>query len=191
MKDGELVDQTQERPRLDAALTEKEFSAWYWLKEELVEFCRAHGVSPSGSKREIEARIVDFLAGRRVDKSLQQKARVTGERPRGVMPREFRMEMLIGPGWRCGPALGAYLRGELGNGFRFNAAVREFIHTGKGKRLGDVADCWRGSQGETRAIPEQLEYNRHFRAYFQEHPGATREEAVAAWWALRGKRKES
>jgi hypothetical protein len=153
------------RPELSDALTAEEFAAWYWLKEELVEFCRAHGVSPTGAKREIEARILDFLAGRRVGpgKAGSGKAgRVTAKLSVGVMPAAFRMDMVIGEGWRCGPALGKFLRGELGGGFRFNAAVREFIHTGKGRLLVDVEWCWRESLGETRSIPEQLEYNRHF-----------------------------
>lgn len=135
--EGERV----ERPILSDALTAEEFAAWYWLKEELVGFCRVYGVRYSGKKREIEGRIADFLAG-------------------------------------------------LGSGFRFNAAVREFIHTGKGKRLGDVRFCQLESAGKVNAIPEQLEYNRHFRRYFREHPGATRAEAIAAWWVLRGKRRE-
>lgn len=103
------------------------------------------------------------------------------------------MNTIIGEGWRCGPALGQFFRQELGNGFRFNAAVRDFIHNGSGKTLAEAAQCYRDSTkpGRKSAIPPQLEYNRHFRDYFAKHPGASREQAIAAWWAKRNKRGTS
>ncbi len=181
----------KDRPELDDLLTAEEFVAWYWLKEELIAFCRKYEVSSSGKKLEIQARIEDYLSGRRIDKaSARRKAEQTMPRaPALAMPQQFFMDMIIGEGWRCGPALGAFLRAELGGGFRFTAPVRDFIHTGNGKRLGEVAFCWLESAGRKREIPQQLEYNRHFRAYFQDHPGATKADAITAWWVLRGKRK--
>lgn len=174
-----------ERPELSVGLAAEEFRRWYWLKEELVTFCRDQGLSSSGLKREIESRIAVFLEeGRR-------RRATGGNRRAGVMPERFSMHSVIGEGWRCGPALGKFLRGELGEGFRFNAAVREFIHNGVGRRLGEIAAVYRESLGRKREIPEQLEYNRHFREYFQEHPGASREETIAAWWQKRGKRREA
>ncbi len=184
------------RPLLTDALTAEEFLAWYWLKAEMVDFCRRNGVSPSGSKLEIQHRIVERLK-RQADPSVGHAAAILAKPSRPTrsvapMPLEFNLDMTIGRGWRCGPALGAFLRKEFGTGFRFNAAVREFIHQGEGRRLGDVIFCYRESvkpDAEKREIPAQLEYNRHFRAYFQQNPGATRAEAIEAWWAKRNSRK--
>jgi hypothetical protein len=175
------------RPTLTASLHADEFAAWYWLKEELVTFCRLHGISSVGLKREIEARIHDFLSG---DPSARKQPR---RRPLGMMPKEFTLESVIGEGWRCGPALGAFFKGLLGNGFHFNAEMRDFIHTEVGKTLQDAAICYQHSvrKGRTKSpIPEQLEYNRHFREYFQKNPGATRQDAIAAWWVKRSGRRE-
>ena len=177
-----------ERPALNAQLSADEFRHWYWLKEELVVFCRLQGLSTSGLKREIEGRVAACLAEGRVP-SRPRGGEVVARRT-GKMPERFSMHSVIGEGWRCGPALGKFLRSELGDGFRFNAEVREFIHHGVGRPLGEVAAVYRESAGRRRAIPEQLEYNRHFREYFHANPGATREAAIAAWWKKRGKRRE-
>jgi hypothetical protein len=174
------------RPGLRASLPVDEFRAWYWLKEELVGFCRFQRLPTSGSKRELEARIHAFLSGASVARLAAAKRRA------GRMPRTFTMETVIGEGWRCGPALGAFFRQVVGKGFHFNADTRAFIHNGAGKTLGDVALCYQNSVRPGRAkseIPEQLEYNRHFREYFEQHPEATREDAITAWWAKRTTRK--
>ncbi|WP_445684008.1 SAP domain-containing protein [Viridibacillus sp. FSL H8-0110] len=49
------------RPILSRDLNEKDFRNFYWLKEELLVFCRENGLSTSGSKVEITDRIVFFL----------------------------------------------------------------------------------------------------------------------------------
>ncbi len=175
------------RPRLCASLQVEEFRAWYWLKEELVGFCRLRGLPTSGSKRELEQRIHVLLSGAHTADRSRAKRRA------GRMPRTFTMETVIGEGWRCGPALGAFFRQVVGKGFRFNADTRAFIHSGVGKTLGDAALCYQNSVRPGRAkpeIPEQLEYNRHFREYFEQHPEATREDAITAWWAKRTTRKK-
>ncbi len=108
------------------------------------------------------------------------------------MPATFSLETVIGPGWRCNPALGAFFRQVCGPGFHFNAPMRDFIHNGTGQTLVDAAICYHASlrpDAEPRAIPKQLEYNQHFRDYFRENPGASRQQAIDAWWKHRGKQK--
>jgi SAP domain-containing new25 len=174
------------RPELSIGLPAKEFAAWYWLKEELVAFCRMNGVSPSGTKLELVERIKTFLEGKPV------RAKTSIMRRLGAMPPDFTLDTVIGEGWRCNPHLGAFLREATDGSFRFNAEVRKLIHHGHGKSLADVVACYRKSVLPGRkkaAIPTQLEYNQHFQDYFQANPGATREQAIAAWWTTRGQRK--
>lgn len=49
-----------ERPVLDKNLDSKTFRSFYFLKEELVEFCRENGLPASGGKIEITERIAHF-----------------------------------------------------------------------------------------------------------------------------------
>ena len=50
-----------ERPKLDKNLDGKTFRKFYYLKEELVDFCRRYGLPTSGGKLEIIQRIAHFL----------------------------------------------------------------------------------------------------------------------------------
>ena len=106
-----------ERPLLTRRLSATEFARWYWLKTELVAFRRELRISGAGSKPEINARIGASLAG------ASAFAR-TSRRAHAQMPLTFRTEALIGAGWSCKPALGAFFRAQCGKTFRFNAAVR-------------------------------------------------------------------
>ncbi len=50
-----------ERPVLDTNLDSKIFRDFYYLKEELISFCRQNGIPVSGGKIEIADRIAYFL----------------------------------------------------------------------------------------------------------------------------------
>ena len=50
-----------DRPVLDRNLDSKTFRDYYYLKEELVSFCRENGIPVSGGKIEITDRIAYFL----------------------------------------------------------------------------------------------------------------------------------
>lgn len=171
------------RPDLLSVKSAAEFRNWYWLKEELLMFCRARGLPSSGMKPQVADRIAAFLDGKPFE--------VTPQAVRGAqMPSEFTLETVIAKGWRCSPALGAFLRGVCGKTFHFNKPMRDFIHQGAGHTLLEAAEVYRASQGKDapkREIPPQLEYNRHTREFYEAHPGATREQVLAAWWAKRGK----
>jgi hypothetical protein len=174
------------RPAFSRALSASEFERWYWLKSELVDACRVLRVSPTGSKPELTARIAASLSGAAVTRSAPRQ-------PRGEMPARFTLTTRIGPGWRCNPALGAFLRQHAGRGFRFNATVRAFVHTQVGQPVSAIIDCYKASIAPDAVkppLPPQLEYNRHTQRYAHEHPGATRDEILRAWKAMRSQPKD-
>ena len=172
------------RPAITPSLTLSEFLSWYWLKAELMVFCRILGLTTTGSKQELEEKIRRHLSGGEL--KIAAKRRANGE-----MPTKFTPQTVIGEGWRCNPALGAYFRKACGNGFRFNAIMRDFIHSGAGQTLADAAVRYRASvapDSPRTPIPGQLKYNQHFRDFFAAQPTATRQQAIAAWWERRSRR---
>ena len=66
-----------ERPSLDKHLDSKTFREFYYLKEELVDFCRKYGLPVSGGKIEITDRIAWFLDTGEIRTALPVKKRVT------------------------------------------------------------------------------------------------------------------
>ena len=175
---------TTERPQITRSITLTDLTTWYWLKTDLVLICRSFGLSTAGTKIELEDRLRGQLSGQPVNA-------IARRREIGEMPGIFTPETVIGVGWRCNPALGAYFRKVIGTGFRFNAVMRNFIHNEAGRTLADAVTCFRASTTpgtHKNLIPRQLEYNQHFRDFFAAHPGATREQAIAAWWDRRSRR---
>jgi SAP domain-containing new25/Domain of unknown function (DUF6434) len=169
------------RPNLEPSIPVAEFRRWYWLKSELVTFCRHNGLGTGGSKPQLAARIDAYLCGNAVPAVIQAKRNA-------LMPKVFTRDTIISAGWRCSPALGAYFRGVCGAGFRFNAAIRQFVHEGQGKTLGEAATHYEQSvaPGAPRQpIIAQNQYNQHTRDFFANYPNATRKECLAAWYRKR------
>jgi hypothetical protein len=174
------------RPALSSSLPAEEFRSWYWLKEELIAFCRDVKLPYAGSKADIETVIVAHLE-RRNALPMRAPRRATVR-----MPTSFTLDDVIGEGWTCNPALGAFFREHAGRGFRFNKAMRDFIHYGAGRTLAEAVACYHQSvvkDQPKRDIAPSLEYNRHTREYYATHPNATRAQVIAAWWEKRGKRR--
>ena len=171
-----------DRPALTRASSEADFKAWYWLKAELVAFCRAEGLPASGSKHELEATISAYLASRELPSRSRRRKHVA------EMPSSFSPETIIGDGWRCTQALRRYFESQVGKGFRFNEPLRNFIRSGSGRTLGEALEHYRQSLvAGPRPIASQFEYNNHMREYRKANPGSTHAQAVSAWWKKRGK----
>ena len=176
------------RPALTRDLSPEDFLAFYWLKEELLAFCRTHKLTRSGSKGELSGRIAHYLkTGEALPASSQPP-------PRATMPETFTRETVIGKGWRCTQALRHFFEREADVKFHFNAFLRDYItSSGVGHTLGEALDGWHASKRRVKGsspIGEQFEYNRHMRAYFSENPGATRADALKAWKQRRGEKRK-
>jgi hypothetical protein len=102
------------------------------------------------------------------------------------MPDQFTLSSVIGPNWRCSQALRAFFEAHVGPSFHFNAAMRAFISQQQGKTLKEALEHYKHSLHAPKPpISEQFEYNRHMREFHLSNPGASRAQAVAAWWAKR------
>ncbi|MGW9438083.1 DUF6434 domain-containing protein [Streptomyces sp. NPDC055607] len=93
---------------------------------------------------------------------------------------------VIHEGQRCGQVLREHFRGEIGPGFRFDAAMRTFVAEGAGRTLADAVSHWhatrtRRTAARLREIGSQFELNRFLRDWYAGHPAGSRAEALAAW----------
>jgi len=174
------------RPTEIEGLSGDDFVAYYWLKAELVAFCRASGLSTSGSKQQLTERIKLFLDTGKI----ARPKRTLRSSKSAAMPATISRETVIGSGWRCNQALRSFFEAEIGPLFHFNQFMRDFIKQyGVGQTLQAAIDGWHLSKQERSKIAPQFEYNRHFREYFANNPNATRDDAIRAWNEKKGQRK--
>jgi hypothetical protein len=177
-----------DRPSLSNNISVEDFIDFYWLKEELVEFCRNEGIPSSGAKRKISKRIEHYL---QTGEKLASKPQKSKKSP---MPENFTRETIIGSGWHCSQGLRAFFEKEIGKSFHFNQVMRDFIKNEKGKTLQAAIDAWHEAKRnpkKKKEIEPQFEYMRHMREYFNENPNGTREEALRLWHQKKAQRKST
>ena len=72
------------RPELNDKISVTDFQEFYWLKNELIVFCKSNGISTIGGKQELADRIIAFLQQEQSLKLLQknrQNRNLTGTMP--------------------------------------------------------------------------------------------------------------
>ena len=175
-----------ERPELDKNTDSKTFREFYYLKEELVDFCRRYGLPTSGGKPEITERIAHFLDTGEVlsAKKAQKKSPLAGE---------IKTDTKIEPDFVCSEKHRAFFREHIGNSFSFNVAFQKWLKGNTGKTYEDAINAYYQiledkKKGKTK-IDRQFEYNTYIRDFFADNQGRTLDEAIRCWKykkALRG-----
>lgn len=61
------------RPELQTGLSPEAFNDHRWLKAELLDFCRAHGLPTDGNKHRIRRRVAGYLAAQRAVEREQER----------------------------------------------------------------------------------------------------------------------
>jgi len=164
------------RPELTHEIAGDQFEDHYWLKNELVAFCRINQIPASGTKILLSARIAAFLRG----EPLATEATKRIVRP---MPQDFTLEMKIEKGWRCSQALRGFFERMTGKKFGFDEVLRQQIAQGEGITLQQALSAWeqRQEMKPKNTIAPQFEYNRFVRRYRALKPGLKHSEVVTAW----------
>ncbi|MEM7673967.1 MAG: DUF6434 domain-containing protein [Verrucomicrobiota bacterium] len=170
------------RPTLTKKISIREFEDWYWKKEELVSFCKNQSIPSSGLKPELEMRIKAFLRGETLPKNKTRKA---GKK----IPDNLTLDTLIEEGWSCNPKLGRFFKEHCGNSFRFNYAMRKFIHTQAGRSLSEAIKCYQESLTEQQPSLPQNELAAFIRDYSQSNPRSSRQAIMLEWEQLKLRRR--
>lgn len=107
-----------ERHNLGTKLDSKLFREFYYLKEELVKFCRENGLSISGGKLELTERIVYFLeTGKALNSLIVKVERESIE----IINEETKIE----PNFVCSKKYRAFFKEHIGKNFSFNVTFQE------------------------------------------------------------------
>lgn len=170
------------RPELTPFLASADFCNWYWLKEELVLFCRENSLSTVGSKGELTARIARYLDTG--EKGQPAPAEVPAARRSPDTP--LTAETVIPAGYRNTETVRAWFCSVLGEGFRFNVPFMTWMKENAGRKtFGEAAAAWTEIRERLKTdkppIGEQFEYNRYVRDFFADNPNRSRGEAIQCW----------
>lgn len=170
------------RPSLTLGLSEPEFIRWYWLKEELEAFARENNIRATGSKVVLTDRIGAALAGRKFVEPTPVRRTGGQQLSEPLLPTT-----LIPAGQRSSQIVRAWMLEQIGPGFHFDAAMREFFAQSDGtKTMQDAVDHFHGTRDQDiQSIDGQFEYSRFTRTWHQENPEGSRDELLKAWRVYR------
>lgn len=169
-----------ERPDLDLGLSAEIFRQYYYLKEELVDFCRKNNLQATGSKSELSERIAVFLeSGKRIRAERKtQKTQSAGE----IKPNYIIEENFV-----CSEKHRAFFREQVGKSFSFNVTFQKWLKSNAGKTYADAITAYHQILQEKKSakgkgeIERQFEYNTYIRDFFAANKDKTLEQAIKCW----------
>jgi hypothetical protein len=179
MTHAEKASGVDKRPELTQGLSSQRFREYYYLKSELMAFCRKERLSTSGSKAELADRIEAYLQ--------------TGERIAAAKPiagkssgcPEISPASVIEENFRCSERHRDFFKSVIGGSFKFNVEFQTWLKTNAGKTYADAILAY-GEIAERKKttvteIGGQFEYNAYIRAFFEANKGGSLAQAIACW----------
>jgi hypothetical protein len=167
------------RPELTQRLNPQRFRECYYLKSELVEFCRKERLSVSGSKAELADRIETYL---QTGKRIATAKAIASESP---IRSEMSLTSVIEENFRCSERHRDFFKSVIGSSFKFNVEFQTWLKTNAGKTYADAVLAYgeivERKKMTTTEIGRQFEYNAYIRAFFEANKGRSLAQAIACW----------
>lgn len=168
-----------------------DFKSRYWLKKELITFCREKGINTSGGKIEIAHRILAFLEkGEVIKKPISQGKPIQSKFD--WKNSSLTTSTIITDSYKNTEQVRKFFKSHIGEHFHFNTYFMQWMKENVGLTLHDAAAEWerlaafKKSKNYNSDIAPQFEYNQFMRDYFQANPGKTIHNAISAWKFKRG-----
>ena len=167
-----------ERPELNIELDAATFRSFYYLKQELADFCRENRLPTSGSKAELTDRIAYFLDTGSVLKP-------TAERKTAVNIGTLTENTVIEPNIVCSEKHRAFFSEKIGKSFSFNVPFQKWLKANAGKTYGEAVRAYYRILEEKKQrkteIGRQFEYNTYIRDFFADNPRKSLHDAIVCW----------
>ncbi len=175
------------RPAISKSLAPDVFMQYYYLKEELVAFCRSNNLTSSGSKWELTCRIEHYLrTGKAIVLDKSPLVRYT------VSNQELKLDSIVEFPFKCTQKHRSFFQKHIGKGFRFGVAFQDYLKNDEVKTYGDAIEAWHCIETERKLkkgktqISKQFEYNTYIRDFFSANCGKSLEQAIKCWRYKKG-----
>ena len=167
-----------ERPDLDITLDGKTFREYYYLKEELVDFCRKHNLQAAGGKLELTDRIAEFL-------DTGKKNYATHIKRKSPSVGEITLDTVIESNFVCSEKHRAFYKEHIGKSFSFNVLFQKWLKNNAGKTYRESIDAYyqilEDKKKNKTTIDRQFEYNTYIRDFFTDNKDKNLEQAIKCW----------
>jgi hypothetical protein len=183
-----------ERPLLDKDLSVEAFNDYYWLKEDLVAFCRIYGINTSGGKMDIEDRIRTLLTtGEIIAKVENQKFLSDFDWKKS----ELTLNTLVTDNYKNTENVRAFMKKHIGEHFKFNVDRMKWMQDNVGKTLGEAIEAWKKIAERKKrlkivnTIAPQFEYNAYIRDFLADNKDKSIKDAIEYWKIKKSKKGDN
>lgn len=175
-----------ERPNIKDIQTGTEIKRWYWLKKELVDYCKVINLPYNGSKFEILDRIANSLDN--VEENLSKtkiSQKIDSKFDWNI--ETLSLDTLITDSYKNTQNVRQFFTEHCGPKFRFTIPFMNFMKANIGKTLQDAISEWKKlnelkkEKNFKSEIPGGNQYNKYMRDFFADNPSMTIEQARHFW----------
>lgn len=167
-----------ERPNLDIRLDSKIFKEYYYLKEELIEFCRKNDLQTTGGKTELTERIAKYL-------ETGEKIYTNHNTKKAKAVDSITLDTVIEENFVCSQKHREFYKNQIGNSFSFNVAFQKWLKNNPGKTYQDSINAYyqilEDKKKNKTTIDKQFEYNTYIRDFFNDNKDKSLEQAIKCW----------
>lgn len=168
-----------ERPPLEITLDESTFLDYYYLKEELTNFCKTVGLPTSGGKLELTQRIAHYL---KTGEILPQESKTRNTSPQAQTLTE---NSLIEENFVSSEIKRAFFKEKIGNTFSFNVPFQKWLKANAGKTYAQAIEVYytilEEKKTAEKVIDKQFEYNTYIRDFFKDNKDKSLNDAITCW----------
>ncbi|PQJ79573.1 DUF6434 domain-containing protein [Polaribacter porphyrae] len=174
------------RPTLNKDISVKDFTDFYWLKKELMQFCKKEDLRITGSKIDISKRIAEYLnTGKKNEliKSTENKKTSTFN----WKTENLTLKTLITDNYKSTENVRSFFEKEIGKQFKFNIKFMNWMKVNSGKNLKDAIEEWNKItiqnklSSAVKNIAPQFEYNTYLRDFLLDNPKLKRNLGIQLW----------
>ena len=167
-----------ERPELNKELDAITFRNFYYLKQELIDFCRENGQPTSGDKIELTDRIATFLDTGKAPAARKSKRKAANI---SLITDETAIEENVVFSERHR----AFFKEKIGKSFSFNVPFQKWLKSNAEKTYGEAVQAYHKIIEEKKRnkteIGRQFEYNTYIRDFFADNCEKSLNEAIVCW----------
>lgn len=165
------------KPKLNKDLLVEEFNDYYFLKEELISFCREEGLKVSGNKSDLEERIRYYLStGKKLDntKIISRKSH-----------ENITVDTIIGENFVCSQEARKFFIDKIGPTFKFKVSFQKWLKNNPKKTFAEAIIAYQDINKILKDTPttidKQFQYNQYIRDFFSNNPEKHLEDAIKCW----------
>ncbi|MDX8046221.1 DUF6434 domain-containing protein [Gracilibacillus sp. S3-1-1] len=154
------------------------FRNFYYLKEELITFCKQEDLQATGSKEELTNRIAHYLeTGEKIRAKRSPKQRKNIDK--------IDLESKIEENFVCTEAHRAFYKENIGKSFSFNVLFQQWLKQNAGKTYQDSITAYyqilENKKNNKTKIDKQFEYNTYIRDFFHDNKDKSLKDAITCW----------